>query len=680
MDKEQARKRIEVLTQEINQHNHNYYVLSSPVISDYDFDMLLEELILLEKEYPEFLLPDSPSQRVGGEITKEFNQVNHANPMLSLANTYSEEELRDFDKRVQKLLNDDYTYVCELKYDGVSISLIYENGLLARAVTRGDGVKGDDVTTNVKTIRSIPIRLKGDYPQNFEIRGEIFIPIDKFKAFNEERISAGEEPFANPRNSASGSLKMQDSAEVAKRPLDCFQYYLLGEKLPYDNHYDNLLKAKEWGFNIPPYLAKCKNINEVLEFIAEWDKNKEHLPFEIDGVVIKVNDYQQQHDLGATAKSPRWAIAYKFKAERVSTRLNSIAFQVGRTGAITPVANLEPVQLAGTIVKRASLHNADIIKNLDVRTGDIVFVEKGGEIIPKIVGVDKTQRKDETKEFSFIEKCPECQTTLIRKEGEAHHYCPNDKNCPPQIKGRLTHFISRNAMNIDSLGEGKIEILVDNGLVYNVADLYDLTYDRLLGLEKIIEATEDKKEKKLSFKEKTVTNILDGLKESLNTPFEKVLFALGIRFVGQTVAKKLANHYKSIENLQRVNFDELFLVDEVGERIADSVVTFFKDPLNIEIIRRLKQIGLKFKVENENLNISDKLAGKTIVASGRLENFSREEIKSAIEVNGGKPASSVSGKTDFLLAGENIGPNKLAKAKELNIPIISEKEFLEMIK
>lgn len=679
MNKETARKRIEHLSRELNGHNHNYYVLSKPVISDFDFDMLLEELFGLEKEYPEFLLPDSPTLRVGGDITKNFQQVSHKYPMLSLSNTYSEEELRSFDERVRKAIGNNFQYVCELKYDGVSISLTYINGLLDRAITRGNGAQGDDVTTNIKTIHSIPLRLKGNFPAEFEIRGEIFMPIQRFDDFNKQRIINGDEPFANPRNATSGSIKMQDSAEVAKRPLDCFLYFLLGEQLPFYNHYDNLMEAKKWGFQIPSFIAKCENINQVLEFIHEWDKGRSELPFEIDGVVIKVNDYNQQLDLGETAKSPRWAIAYKFKAERVSTRLNSIDFQVGRTGAITPVANLEPVQLAGTVVKRASLHNADIIQMLDVRLGDMVYVEKGGEIIPKIIGVDLENRPINSRTFQYITQCPECGTSLERKEGEANHYCPNEESCPPQIKGKILHFISRNAMDIDSLGEGKVEMLIDHGLVHNVADLYDLTYDQLLGLEKIIEATEDKKEKKLSFKEKTVTNILNGLEASKQIPFEKVLFGLGIRFVGQTVAKKLTRHYSTIEKLSQVTFEELILVDEVGDRIAESVVDYFAEEKHIKIIDRLKNAGLQFERSDSLKITSQLLARKIIVASGKLQNFSREEIKNCIEQNGGKAASSVSKKTDFLLAGENIGPNKLAKANKLGIQIISEEEFMGMI-
>ena len=680
MDKEKARARIQELTESINDHNHKYYVLSKPVISDFDFDMLLKELAKLENEFPELALAESPTQRVGGDITKEFQQRPHKYPMLSLSNTYSEGELADFEIRVRKLIPDEeIEYVCELKYDGVSISLTYVDGLLDYAVTRGDGVVGDDVTNNVKTIKSIPLKLKGDFPANFEIRGEIFIPLAGFEKFNKERIENGEDPFANPRNAASGSLKMQDSAEVAKRPLDCYLYYVLGENLPLDNHYDNLLKAREWGFNVPDYLAKCKNMDEVFEFIRDWEKGRDQLPLEIDGVVVKVNSYRQQEELGATAKSPRWAISYKFKAERVLTRLNKITYQVGRTGAITPVANLEPVQLAGTTVKRASLHNADIIEALDVREGDMVYVEKGGEIIPKIVGINLEQRSPESQKVVYIKTCPECKTQLVRKEGEASHYCPNEESCPPQIKGKIEHFISRKAMNIDSLGEGKVEMLFDKGLVANVADLYDLNYENLIGLEKVIEATEDKKEKKLSFKEKTVSNILKGLEESKKIPFEKVLFALGIRYVGQTVAKKLAHHYRNMDALRKAAFEELVLVDEIGGKIAESLILYFAEEKHIQIIERLKENGVQFEMAGSQLPKSSKLEGLSIIASGKLQNFSRDEIKKVIEENGGKAVTSISKKTSHLLAGDNIGPNKLAKARELDIPIITEEEFLGMI-
>ena len=668
------------LTRELKEHNYRYYVLSKPVVSDYEFDMLMKELEDLETRFPELADPDSPTKRVGGDITKDFEQVRHQYPMLSLSNTYSEQELIDFDARVRKAIGDDFEYVCELKYDGVSISLTYENGKLLRAVTRGDGVQGDDVTANVKTIRSIPLRLHGkDYPQSFVIRGEIFMTRAGFARLNESRIENGEDPFANPRNSASGSLKMQDSAEVAKRPLDCFLYFILGENLPFDNHYDNLKACKSWGFKVPDFMVKCKTIREVFSLINEWEKGRDQLPFEIDGVVIKINKYAQWDELGVTAKSPRWAIAYKYKAEQASTRLNSIDYQVGRTGAITPVANLEPVLLAGTTVKRASLHNADIIKALDVRIGDMVYVEKGGEIIPKITAVDLSQRPANAMPVEFISKCPECGTTLTRKEGEAQHYCPNEESCPPQIKGRILHFISRNAMDIDTIGEGRLEMMIDAGLVHNVADLFDLTYDQLHGLEKVIEADGDKKEKKISFQDKTVNNILNGIEASKQVSFDKVLYGLGIRYVGQTVARKLATHYHKMDNLKNVSFEELILVDEVGEKIAESVVNYFQSVKNIEVINRLKNSGVQMELKDKLETKSDKLMGKTIVASGKLQNYSREDIKEVIMQHGGKPASSVSKNTDFLLAGENIGPNKLTKAQELGVPIISEEEFEGMI-
>lgn len=679
MNELQAKERIQELTDVLNEHNHRYYVLAQPVISDYEFDRLMKELEDLESRFPNLKVPDSPSQRVGGDITKTFRQVAHKYPMLSLANTYSEKELWDFDARVRKSLNEPFEYVCELKYDGVSISLIYDRGRLERAVTRGNGFEGDDVTTNVRTIRSIPLRLRGDFPDIFEIRGEIFMEKAKFARLNEERINEGEVPFANPRNSSAGSLKMQDSAEVARRPLDCFLYFLLGDQLPHDNHYDNLMKAKTWGFKVPPYVAKCKQMDEVLDFIREWEDQRAALPFEIDGVVIKVNRYAQQSRLGATAKSPRWAIAYKYQAEQVQTRLLKIAYQVGRTGAITPVANLQPVLLAGTTVKRASLHNEDIIRKLDVRVGDWVYVEKGGEIIPKIVGVNLTLRDGSLPPVVFISHCPECGTELVKQEGEALHYCPNELGCPPQIKGRIAHFISRQAMDIDSLGEGKLEMLIDHGLVNTAADLYDLTYDRLIGLEKVILGQEGKKDKKISFQEKTVNNILKGLEASKKIPFDRVLYALGIRFVGQTIARKLARHFQSVAELHKASYEELLSVDEIGEKIASSVVDYFSKDLNLEIIRRLDEKGLQFELEEKQEQAGGILSGKTIVASGRLAQFSREEIKLFIEKHGGKAASSVSGNTDFLLAGENIGPNKLAKAKELNIPIFNEDEFLEMV-
>ncbi len=672
---------MQQLAAEIDRHNYNYYILSQPLISDYDFDMLMQELMRLEKEYPELAAPDSPTLRVGGDITKDFVQVPHKYPMLSLSNTYSEDEIRDFDSRVRKSLDESPEYVCELKYDGVAIGLTYKDGLLVQAVTRGDGEKGDDVTTNAKTIRNIPLRLKGDFPEEFEIRGEIFMPLKSFEDLNSERDEIGLPPFANPRNAASGSLKMQNSAEVSRRNLDCYLYYMPGKNLPYDNHYQNLLKARDWGLNIPNYIAKCRNIDDIFSFIKEWDKGRDELPFDIDGVVIKVNSIRQQEELGFTAKSPRWAIAYKFKAESVSTLLLSIDFQVGRTGAITPVANLKAVQLAGTTVKRASLHNADIIEKLDLRIGDHVFVEKGGEIIPKVTGVDMDKRKDNAVKVQFISHCPECGTKLIRAENEAAHYCPNELGCPPQIKGKLEHFISRKAMNIDSLGEGKVELLYEKGLVLNVADLYDLKYDELIGLEKTFEGEEGSKARKISFREKTVKNILNGIDQSKSTPFERVLYALGIRYVGETVAKKLVQHFGDIDSMKAASYEELTNVEEIGEKIAASVVEYFQNEKSQEIIRRLRSAGVSFRTDISGRQvIEDKLGAKSFVISGVFSKFTRDELKKMIEQYGGRNTSSISSKTDYLLAGQEMGPAKLKKARDLNIQIISEDDFLEMIK
>lgn len=676
-----AEHRIRELTRQINHHNDLYYKFSKQEISDYEFDILLEELIRLEKEFPEFALPDSPTLRVGGDITKEFRQVTHKYPMLSLTNTYSVEEVKDWEDRIHKIIGDEVEYVCEMKFDGVAIGLTYMNGLLVQAVTRGDGNRGDDVTTNVRTIHNIPLRLKGSgYPDEFEIRGEIIMPRESFRKLNEQREEEGEELFANPRNSASGTLKMQDSREVAKRKLDCFLYYMPGENVPSDTHYDCLVAARKWGFNISGYIARCRTINEIFEYINNCNSDRDEQPFDIDGVVIKVNSLRQQQQLGYTAKSPRWAIAYKFKAEQVATKLLSIDYQVGRTGAVTPVANLEPVPLAGTIVKRASLHNADIMAALDIRIGDHVFVEKGGEIIPKIVGVDLDNRDPEAIPVSFIKNCPECATPLIRMEGEAAHYCPNEPGCPPQIKGKLEHFISRKAMNIDSLGEGKIEILYDNGLVNNSADLYDLTYEKLFGLEKFHPAKEGKKEKTVRFREKTVENILKGISNSKNTGFERVLYALGIRFVGETVAKKLANHFGSIDNLMKAGFEELTEAEEIGEKIAQSILSWFGDEKNREILRRLKASGLQFELERQEIIVkSNYLGGKSFVVSGVFEGYTRDAIKTLIEEHGGKNVGTISSKTNYVLAGENMGPEKRKKSESLGIPIISLGEFLEMI-
>ncbi|MBN3036082.1 MAG: NAD-dependent DNA ligase LigA [Bacteroidales bacterium] len=679
MNREEARRRIEELTVRLHDHNYRYYVMAQPVISDYEFDMLMKELEELERTYPDLALPDSPARRVGGDITREFIQAEHRYPMLSLANTYSEEELRDFDRRVRTLIGDEVEYVCELKYDGVSISITYERGIMVRAVTRGDGTRGDDVTTNVKTIRSIPLRLRADYPMLFEIRGEIFMRRESFRRLNEERVDMGELPFANPRNATAGTIKMQDSAEVAKRPLDCYLYHLIGEDLPFGNHYDNMMQSRSWGFRITEYIARCRNIGEVFGFIREWEQGREELPFDIDGVVVKVNSYAHQQELGFTAKSPRWSIAYKYKAQQALTRLLSVSYQVGRTGAITPVANLEPVLLAGTMVKRASLHNADIMAALDVRLNDRVFVEKGGEIIPKIVGVDRSSRPSGSQPIEYITLCPECRTPLERKEGEAIHYCPNREGCPPQIKGRIEHFISRNAMNIESLGEGKVEILYDKGLVRDAADLYDLCFTDLLGLEKVITG-EDGKERKVSFREKTVQNILKGIESSKEVPFDRVLFALGIRFVGQSVARTLALHYRSIDRLMHAGFEEMVLVEDIGPRIAESITGFFTDEGNRRIISRLRDKGIRMEMSQIPEKTSELLTGKTIVATGRLKGFNREGIEDEIRRHGGKPAASVSKKTSFVISGEDPGTSKIAKAGELGIPVITEEQFLELLK
>jgi DNA ligase (NAD+) len=681
MNREEAKKRIIGLTDEINRHNYNYYVLSKPTISDYQFDMLLEELIALEKQFPDLAEPDSPTRHVGGDITREFKQVRHKYPMLSLGNTYSEEEIRDFEDRVHKLIGDDVEYVCELKFDGVAIGLTYRDGLLVQAVTRGDGVQGDDVTTNVKTIHSIPLRLHGSgYPDEFEIRGEIIMPHQSFERLNAQRIEEGEEPFANPRNSASGSLKLQDSRETAKRKLDCYLYYLPGGNLPCSTHYDCLQAAGSWGFKISAFMAKCRNISEIFEYINTWNISRFELPFNIDGVVIKVNSLRQQEMLGYTAKSPRWSIAYKFKAERVSTKLISVDFQVGRTGTVTPVANLEPVLLAGTVVKRATLHNADVMESLGLHNGDHVFVEKGGEIIPKIISVDPEYRDPGAAQIGFITTCPECGTPLVRKEGEAAFYCPNESGCPPQIKGKLEHFISRRAMDIDTLGYEKIQLLYDKGLVKDVADIYDLTEEKLLGLEKTYESEEGKKGKKISFREKTVSNILKGIEASKNAGFERVLYAIGIRYVGETVAKKLAVHFGSVDNLVKASFEELTEAEEIGEKIAQSILSFFSVPINIEVIRRLREKGLQFEVKSrQSVLKSNRLEGKTFVVSGVFEGYSRDEIKQMIEDHGGKNTGSVTSKTSYLLAGENMGPEKRKKAESLKITILPLAEFLKMI-
>jgi DNA ligase (NAD+) len=659
---------ITSLREELSLHNYNYYVLDTPTISDFDFDMKLKELQKLEAEHPEYFDENSPTQRVGGAVTKNFNTIVHEYRMYSLDNAYSIDELRDWEKRVHKNLGtDNIQYTCELKYDGASISISYENGLLTKAVTRGDGFQGDEVTTNIKTIRSVPLKLKGDFPAKFDIRGEIILPLEGFSKMNAELIEAGETPYSNPRNTASGSLKLQDSAEVAKRPLDCLLYSLIGSNLPVNTQFEGLEKARQWGFKVPKEARLAHSIDEVVAFIEHWDHHRHDLPYETDGVVIKVNDIHQQEELGYTAKSPRWAVAYKFKAERVSTRLKSISYQVGRTGAITPVANLEPVQLAGTIVKRASLHNADQIEKLDIRVGDEVFVEKGGEIIPKIIAVDFTKRPEESEPTVYIHKCPECFTELERKEGEAQHYCPNFYGCPPQIIGRIQHYISRKAMDIEGLGGETVALLYNSDLAHNYADLYDLKKEQVVPLERMAD--------------KSAQNLVDGIEKSKEVPFERVLYALGIRYVGETVAKKLAKHYKSIDNLAQASLMDLILVDEIGERIAQSVVGFFENEENRKIIERLKGYGVQLESNAvEVAPASDLLVGKTLVVSGVFTKFSRDELKNAIEANGGKVGSSISKKTDYVVAGDNMGPSKLEKATQLGVKIISEDEFLELLK
>ena len=660
-------KTIQDLRDELNQHNHNYYVLDTPTISDFEFDQKLKQLQELENQHPEFYDDNSPTQRVGGTITKNFNTVVHDYRMYSLENSYSKEDLIDWENRIQKVLgNVTLQYTCELKYDGASISITYENGKLNRAVTRGDGFQGDDVTNNIKTIKSIPLKLKGKYPERFDIRGEIILPFEGFEKMNQELIEIGETPYSNPRNTASGSLKLQDSSEVAKRPLECLLYFIVGNNLTIESQYEGLETARNWGFKVPKEAKLAKNLEEVFDYINYWDTHRHHLPYETDGVVIKVNDFHQQDELGYTAKSPRWAMAYKFKAEQVSTVLNSISYQVGRTGSITPVANLQPVQLAGTIVKRASLHNADQIEKLDIRIGDTVFVEKGGEIIPKIIGVDLTKRPTNSEKTIYITHCPECNSELIRTEGEANHYCQNFYGCPPQIIGRIQHYISRKAMDIEGLGGETVALLFNNGLVNDYADLYELTVEQILPLERMAQ--------------KSAENLVNGVHKSKEIPFERVLYAIGIRYVGETVAKKLAKHYKSIVALQKAPLMDLILVDEIGEKIAQSVIEFFENQENVKIIERLKQFGVQLElVEKFNPNATEKLAGKTFVVSGVFEKFSRDDLKKAIEDNGGKVGSSISAKTDFVIAGDNMGPAKLEKANQLKIAIISENDFLEMI-
>ena len=658
---------IDALKEELRMHNYKYYVLDEPSISDYDFDLKLKKLQELEAAYPEFKDPNSPTQRVGGEVTKNFNTVVHNNRMYSLDNSYSKEDILDWEKRIQRILGDvQLEYTCELKYDGASINLSYENGHFLKAVTRGDGIQGDDVTANVKTIRSIPLVLQGGDLHSFDIRGEIVLPLDGFQRMNEERVEAGEDPYRNPRNTASGSLKLQDSAEVANRPLDCLLYQVVAEKNPFSTHYDILNYASSIGFKVPKTIKLCKSIEEIIDFLNYWDHKRHELPYETDGVVIKVNSLHFQDELGFTAKSPRWALAYKFKAEQASTILNEVTYQVGRTGAITPVANLEPVDLAGTIVKRASLHNADQIEKMDLRLKDRVFVEKGGEIIPKIVGIDLAQRGTNTEPIQYITHCPDCGTELQRKDGDAKHYCPNEFGCPTQITGRIQHFISRKAMNIDGLGAESVELLFKNGLIHNFADLYELNTEQIVPLERMAE--------------KSASNMIKGIEASKTIPFEKVLFALGIRYVGETVAKKLARHYKNIDALMASGFEELIMVDEIGEKIAESIVAYFSDEGNLLLIDRIKEYGLRVAIDESLLaDQTELLKAKVFVVSGVFKVMSRNELKKSIEDNGGKVTGSISKKTSFIIAGDNMGPSKREKAESLGIPMISEQDYLSMI-
>ncbi|MDA7558837.1 NAD-dependent DNA ligase LigA [Flavobacteriaceae bacterium] len=657
-------EQIKILSKELHQHNYSYYVLDNPTISDFEFDIKLKQLQSWENEHPEFADPNSPTQRVGGEITKNFETVVHNKRMYSLDNSYSIEELFEWEKRIKKLIDGNIDYVCELKYDGASISLTYENGILQQAVTRGDGTQGDKVTANIKTIKSVPLKLTGKFPLKFDIRGEIVLPFEGFNKMNEVRLKNGEEPFRNPRNTASGSLKLQDSREVAKRPLQCLLYNMSGIDLGVKTQFESLQLAKRMGFKVPNAAQLVTSINEVFEFIDYWGKHRHALAYETDGIVIKVNNLQQQEELGFTAKAPRWAIAYKFKAEQVSTRLNEISYQVGRTGAITPVANLRPVELAGTTVKRASLHNADQIEKLDVRVGDEVFVEKGGEIIPKIIAVDIVKRPKNTKKTHYISNCPECQTLLVRQDGDAKHYCPNYHGCKTQITGRIQHFISRKAMDIEGLGGETVSLLVDEGLIQNYADLYDVTLEQLLPLERMAQ--------------KSASNLITGLEASKKVAFERVLFALGIRYVGETVAKKLAKHYKSIETLANASSEDLVNVDEIGTRIAESVVSFFDSIENMAIVERLGKFGIQMSLSEQLLaKQTDKLKGNSFVISGVFERVSRSKLKQLIEDNGGKLSSSISSKTSYLIAGNNVGPSKLAKANKLNIQMISEDFFLD---
>ena len=665
----EAKARAEALSAELKQHNYNYYVLAQPSIADQDFDHKLSELAALEKQFPELLDPNSPTQKVGGEITKEFKTVKHQWPMLSLGNTYNEQDLLDFDQRIQKAIGSNFEYVVELKFDGLSISLSYENGKLLRAVTRGDGTQGDEVTNNIKTIHAVPHHLKsGNYPEQFEIRGEVFMHKKAFERLNQERLDNGEVTYANPRNFASGTVKLQDSAEVAKRPLDCFLYFFYAHKNQFKTHWESLQTVRNWGFPVCEHTALCSNIQEVLAFIQTWETERFKLSYDIDGIVLKVNSFAQQEELGFTAKSPRWAISYKYKAASAQTILESVGYQVGRTGAVTPVAHLKPVLLAGTTVKRATLHNANEIARLNLYEGDTVYVEKGGEIIPKITGVNEASRNEGAQPIIYATNCPRCNTFLVRKEGEAAYYCPNDEGCPPQIVGKIQHFIGRKAMNIDGLGDETIENFYKRGFVHHISDLYELKdrVDVLRTLER--------------FGEKSITNMIAGIEKSKEMPFEKVLFGLGIRFVGETVARKLARYFKTIEALQHASFEELILVDEIGDRIAESLIEYFLVPQHLEQIERLKTARLQFSVKEENNVLqSEKLSGKSFIISGVFEQFSREELKQMIEENGGKILGSISAKLDYLIAGDNMGPSKLEKAQKLNIPMISEQDLLAMI-
>jgi DNA ligase (NAD+) len=666
----EVKERMDELVKELNQHNYSYYVLAQPVISDYEFDKKLEELEKLEKQHPEFQDPDSPTQKVGGDITKVFQTVNHKWPMLSLGNTYNEQDLKDFDDRIRKAIGDDFEYVCELKFDGLSLSLTYQDGKLLRAVTRGDGTRGDDVTSNARTIQSIPKRLKESaYPQEFEIRGEVFMHRPAFERLNKERLENDEVPYANPRNFASGTLKLQDSAIAARRPLDCFMYFLYTDKKLYNSHWESLDYVKTWGFHVCEHNKLCAGIDDVLEFIHAWEKKRFELSYDIDGIVIKVNSYAQQQELGFTAKSPRWAIAYKYKAQEVETILQEVTYQVGRTGAVTPVANLKPVLLAGTVVKRATLHNANEIKRLDLHINDAVFVEKGGEIIPKIIAVNTEKRQADAQPVIYPDTCPECGSNLVRQEGEAVHYCPNDEGCPPQIVGKIQHFISRRAMNIEGLGAETIETLYRQGFIEHISDLYILheKSDQLKNLDR--------------FGERSINNMLEGIERSKQMPFEKVLFGLGIRFVGETVARKIVAHFKNIDSLMNAGFEELTSVEEIGDRIAASLIAYFKDERHLEQIEKLRLSGLQFQADEVVIELqSNKLQGRTFIISGVFEKYSRDELKDLIEANGGKVLSSISSKLNYLVAGYNMGPSKLEKAKKLNIPLISDEELIAMIK